>query len=116
LQDRRYQLKGVVDIISDLGTGDDNLSADKDQEHDLGPDHAIDKTREQLRLIGAEVVVSRSQAFETNGELDVTRTDNILDLKVRKFRLEACRKGISYCQFYSSISENKDVVPYRASG
>ena len=51
---------GVVDIASDLGTGDDNLSADKDQEHDLGLDHAIDETREQLRLVGAEVVVARS--------------------------------------------------------
>jgi hypothetical protein len=106
----------VVDIVSDLGTGDDNLSADKDQEHDLGPDHAIDETREQLRLVGAEVVVARSQALETNGELDVTRTDNILDLEVRKFCIEACRKGISYRQFSSSIYVINNAVPYRASG
>jgi hypothetical protein len=39
LHDRIYQLERVLDIVSDLGTGDDDLSGDKNQEHDLGPDH-----------------------------------------------------------------------------
>lgn len=79
----------LVDLLTDLGTGEDNLAADEDKKHDLGLDHAVDKTREQLRLVRAEVVMARGQAFQTDGELDVTGTDYVLDLEVRELGVEA---------------------------
>jgi len=51
--------------------------------------HSVDETREQLRLIGAEIVVARRKTLEPNGELDVARADNVLDLEVRELRVEA---------------------------
>ena len=34
-----------------LGTSQDNLARDEDKQHDLGLDHAVNETREQLRLV-----------------------------------------------------------------
>lgn len=95
LQDRVDQLKGVVDLVSDFGASEDDLATDEDQEHDLGLDHAVDEAGEQLRLIGAEVMVARSQTLETDGELDIARTDDVLDLEVRKLGVEACGECVS---------------------
>jgi hypothetical protein len=94
LQDRVDQLEGVVDLVSNFGTSEDDLSAHKDQEHDLGLDHAVDETGEQLWLVGAEVVVARGQTLQTDGELDIAGTDNVLDLEVRELRVEACCEGV----------------------
>jgi len=44
-------LEGSVDLLSNLRAGEDDLAADEDQEHDLGLDHAVDQTGEQLRLV-----------------------------------------------------------------
>jgi hypothetical protein len=92
LEHRVDQLEGVVDLVSDFGASQDNLAANEDQKHDLRLDHAVDEAREQLRLVRAEVVVARSQTLQADGELDVTRTDNVLDLKVRELGVEACLK------------------------
>lgn len=79
----------LVDFLTDLGTGQDNLAGDEDEEYNLRLHHAVDKTREELRLVRAEHVVTACQAFETDRELDVARADNVLDLEVRKLRVEA---------------------------
>ena len=42
------------------------------------------ETRKELRLIGAEVVMTRRKAFKTDWKLDITRADNVLDLEVRE--------------------------------
>lgn len=89
LQDRVDELEGVIDLITDLGAGKDDLAADEDQEHDLGLDHTVDQAREQLGFVGTEVVMARSQTFETDGELDIARTDNVLDLEVGELGVEA---------------------------
>lgn len=89
LQDGIDHLECLVDLLSDLGTSQDDLAADEDQKHNLGLDHAVDETGEQLRLVGAEVVMAGSQTLETNRELDVTRTDDILDLEVCELGVEA---------------------------
>jgi len=71
LKHRVYHLKGVVDLLSNFRSSQDNLSAYEDEKHDLRSDHAVDEAREQLRLIGAEVVMATGQAFETDGEFDI---------------------------------------------
>ena len=64
--------EGLVDLLADLGTGEDDLAADEDEEHNLGLDHPVDETREQLGLIRAELMMARSQTLKADGELDVT--------------------------------------------
>lgn len=88
---RKYrvdQLESLVDLLADFSTSQDNLAADENQENDLGLHHAIDQTREQLRLVGAEVVVTRGQSLQTDGELDVAGADDILDLEIGKLGVE----------------------------
>lgn len=113
LQDRVDQLEGVVDLISDLGTSEHDLAAHKDQEHNLGLDHAVDETGEQLRLVRAEVVVARSQALQADGELDVARTDNVLDLEVGELSVEAWFRRISDMVLYIRCQV---AMSYQASG
>lgn len=88
LKHRVDHLKGLIDLLTNLCTSQDNLATDKDQENDLGLDHSVDETREQLRLIRAEIVMARSQTFKTDGELDVARADNVLNLEIRKLGVE----------------------------
>jgi len=58
LEHRVDHFKCLVDLFPDLRTSKDDLATDEDQEHDLRLDHSINETREQLRLIGAEVVMA----------------------------------------------------------
>jgi hypothetical protein len=58
LKHRVDHFKGLVYLLSNLGASQDDLAADEDQEHDLRLDHTVDETREQLRLVGAEVVMA----------------------------------------------------------
>lgn len=89
MKHRVDHLEGLVDLLSNFRTRQDDLATDEDQKHDLGFDHSIDQAREQLRLIGAEVVMARRKTLQTNGELDVTGADDILDLEIRELRVEA---------------------------
>lgn len=47
------------------------------------------ETREELRFVRAEVVMTRRKAFETDWELDIARADDILDLEIRELSVEA---------------------------
>ena len=89
LQHRVDHLKGLVDLLADLGTGENDLAAHEDEKHNLRLDHAIDETREQLGLVRTEVVMLGSKTLETDGELDIARADNVLDLEVGKLGVEA---------------------------
>jgi hypothetical protein len=40
---------GEERVIAHLGTSKNDLARHKDQKHDLGLDHTVDETREQLR-------------------------------------------------------------------
>ena len=82
------QLESIVDLLSDLGPCQDDLAADEDQEHDLRLDHTVDETREEFRLIRAEMVMAASKPFESNRELDVARANDVLDFKVRELCVE----------------------------
>lgn len=82
------QFKGLIDLLTDLGTCQDNLATDKDQQNDLGLHHTVDETREQFRFVRTEIVVATGQALQTDGELDVARTDNVLDLEIRELGVE----------------------------
>jgi len=89
LKDGVDHLKGLVDLFSDLGASENDLAAHEDEEHNLGLDHAVDETGEQFRLVRAEVVMLGSETLETDGELDVARADNVLDLEIRELGVEA---------------------------
>lgn len=90
LEHRVDELEGVVDLVTDFGTREYDLAAHEDQQDNLRLDHAVDETREQLRLVGTEVVVSRSETLEANGKLDVARAHNVLDLEVGELGVETC--------------------------
>ena len=83
------EFERLVDFLTDLGTGQDTLAGDEDQEDNLGLHHSVDETREEFGLVRAEHVVTACQAFETDRELDVARADDVLDLEVRELRVEA---------------------------
>lgn len=88
LKHRVDHLEGLVNLFSNLRASQDNLATDEDQEHNLWLDHSVDKTGEQLRLVRAEIVMTRCKTFETDRELDVARADNILDLEVGELGIE----------------------------
>lgn len=89
LKDRVDHLKGLIDLLADFRTCQDDLATDEDQEHDLGFDHAVDQAREQLRLVRAEVVMAGRKTLQADGELDVTGADDVLDLEIGELRVEA---------------------------
>jgi hypothetical protein len=72
----------LVDLFADLGTGQDYLAADEDEEDDLRLHHAVDETREELRLVRRESVMARGKTLQANGELDVAGTNDVLNLEV----------------------------------
>lgn len=74
--------------LSNFSTGQDDLARDKDQQDNLGLDHAVDKTRKQLGLVGAEVVMARCETLETNRELDVATAHDILNLEIGELGIE----------------------------
>jgi hypothetical protein len=83
------EFEGLVDLFTNFRTSQDDLAGHEDQKDDLGTHHTIDETREQFRLVGAEVVMAGGETFETDGELDVDRADNVLDLEVGELCVEA---------------------------
>lgn len=89
LQHRVNHLKSLVNFFSDLRTSQDNLATDEDEKHNLGLDHAVNKTREQLRLVRAEIVMARSQTLQTDRKLNVARSNNVLDLEICELGVEA---------------------------
>ena len=81
-QDWVNELKGLVDLLTDLGTSKDDLARHEDQEDNSRLHHTVDETREQLRLVGRESVMARCKTLETNGEANVAGADNVLNLEV----------------------------------
>lgn len=82
------QLESRINLLSHFGASQDNLAADEDQEHNLRLHHTVDETGEEFRLVGAEMVVTRGQTLQTDGELDIAGADNILDLEIRELGVE----------------------------
>ena len=88
-QDRVDHLKGLIDLLANLGARQDNLTADEDEKDNLRLDHTIDQTREQLRFVRAEVMMTRSQTLQADGELDIARSHNVLNLEVGELGVES---------------------------
>jgi hypothetical protein len=88
LQNGVDHLECLVDLLTNFGTSQDDLARNEDEEDNLRLDHAVDQTREQLRLVGAEIVMARSQTLETDGELDVATANNVLDLEILELGIE----------------------------
>ena len=81
-QDGVDELESLVDLFTNLRTSQDNLAADEDEQDDLGLHHAVDETREKLRLVGRESVMARRKTLQANGELDVAGANDVLDLEI----------------------------------
>lgn len=81
-QDRVDEFKGLVDLLTDLCTSENDLATDEDEEHNLRLHHTIDEAREQLRFVGRESVMARRKTLQANGELDVAGANDVLDLEV----------------------------------
>lgn len=82
------QFEGLVNFFTHFGASQDNFAGDEDQEDNLGLHHSVDQTGEEFGLIRAKVVMARRQTLQANGELDVTRTDDVLDLEVGELGIE----------------------------
>jgi hypothetical protein len=89
LKHRIDHFEGLINLFTDFRTGQDNFAANEDQENDLGLDHSIDQTREQLRFVRTEVVMARCKTLQADRELDVARANDVLDLEVRELCVEA---------------------------
>jgi hypothetical protein len=59
-----------------------HLAGNEDEQDDLGLHHAVDETREQLRLVRRESVMARGKTLQANGELDVAGANDVLNLEV----------------------------------
>lgn len=89
MQDWVNHLESLIDLLADLGTSENDLAADEDEQDNLGLDHAVNQAREQLRFVRAEVVMLRSKAFKSDGKLDIARSHNVLDLEVGELGIES---------------------------
>jgi hypothetical protein len=81
-QDWVDELEGLVDLLTDLGTGENDLTRYEDQKDNSRLHHTVDETREQLRLVRRESVMARCKTLETYGEADVAGADDVLNLEV----------------------------------
>jgi hypothetical protein len=82
-QDGFYQMEGLIQLHSILGSCEDYLSTVEDQHDKFWLGQPIDQPRKQLRLIPAELVMLIRQSQQTYWKLYVARGHNILDLEVR---------------------------------
>lgn len=82
-------LEGLVDLFSNLGASEHDLTTDEYQQDDLGLDHSVDKAREELRLIGTERMMLGSKTFKSNRELDVAGSNDVLNLEICELGIEA---------------------------
>lgn len=89
VQHRVDHLERLINFLSHFRTSQDDLATDEDEKHNLRLDHTINEAREELRLIRAEVVMTRRKAFKTNWELDIAGADNVLDLEIRELGVKA---------------------------
>ena len=88
-----------VDIPLVLGTRKNNLPRDEDKEHNLklsqhilvpsargqsnlGYQHTVDETREQLRLIAAVVLMSICKLLQADGKANIARSHDVLYLEL----------------------------------
>lgn len=89
LKDWVDQLESLINLFADFSAGQDDFARHEDQQDNLGLHHTVNKTRKQFRLIGRESMMTGGKTFETDGKLDVARSDNVLNLEVRELGVEA---------------------------
>ena len=80
--------EGNVYLLTNFRTRQNNLSTHKDKQNDFRLNHSVNQSREQFRLVRAEVMMARGEALEAYGKLDITGANNVLNLKIRKLGIE----------------------------
>lgn len=78
----------MVYFFADFSACQDNFAAYEDEKYYLGLYHAVDKTGEQFRLIGAEMVMTTREAFQADGKFNIARANNVLDLEIYELGVE----------------------------
>jgi len=81
--------EGNVYLLTNFRTRQNNLSTHKDKQNDFRLYHSVNQSREQFRLVRAEVMMARGEALEAYGKLDITGANNVLNLKIRKLSIES---------------------------
>ncbi len=79
------ELKGLVNLLADLGSCQDDLAGNEDEQHNLGLHHAVNETWEEFGFVRREHVMAASKALQADGKLDVARAHNVLNLEVGEF-------------------------------
>lgn len=81
-------LESFVDVFFVLGSSEHYLATGEYQQNNFGSLHSVDEAGEDLRFVGAELVVVAGEAFKTDGELHIARADNVLDFEVLHVHVE----------------------------
>jgi len=110
-QHRVDELECLVDLFTDFGTREHDLARHEDQEHDLRLHHAIDEAGEEFRLVGAEHVMARGKTLQTNGKLDITRPDDVLDLEVGELGIETQFLMMRAYLRLANLESSSDLAP-----
>jgi len=58
LKHRVDHFECLVNLFSNFRASQDDLARDEDEQNNLRLDHSVDETREQLRFVRAEVVMT----------------------------------------------------------
>jgi hypothetical protein len=80
-----------VDFLPHFSARQHDLARDEDEQNYSRFYHPVDKTGEQLRLVRAELAVRKDKTLEADGELNVARTNHVLNLKVLKLGLKCIK-------------------------
>jgi len=88
-QDRVDEFEGLVDLLANFRSSEDDLAAYEDEQHNLRLHHTVNQTREQFGLVGREHVMTAGKTLKTNREFNVATADDVLNLEVREFGIEA---------------------------
>lgn len=70
-----YIVESVVEVLANLGTGQDDLARDEYEQNDFGLDHAVDETGEELQSEGFDKEIISTGANSSDAAIMKERQD-----------------------------------------
>ena len=89
LKDWQYLFVSVINLLTISGSSKHDLSAHKDQNHNLWVHDPINQPWENLRFIVTKCVVSAGQSLEHDGETNITAAYDVLNLEFFELDLKS---------------------------